>query len=89
LRRDRPPFAPDQVGTEVRCSPDAQHRACRRRLGVHLTPRFLSQHAIRSLKPSRPYGCHFARFLTIRERLIAHGVKPATARTRDGFVMKL
>jgi hypothetical protein len=35
------------------------------------------------------YGRHFARFLTIRTRLIAHGVKSVTARTLDDFVMNL
>jgi hypothetical protein len=35
------------------------------------------------------YGRHLARFLTIRSRLIAHGVKSVNARMLDDFAMNL
>jgi hypothetical protein len=38
---------------------------------------------------SDAYGRHLARFLTIRARLIAHGVKHVTAGTLDDFVINL
>ena len=38
---------------------------------------------------SDAYGRHLARFLTVRARLLAHGLKPVTARTLDDFVINL